>query len=274
MALIRVRDDMVRERVISSVKKSFESGKHPLTGAFLKKKILTEREIKTLIDRVDQELRKELMEDPLPEMGSAKPKEKPIRCMYLDKIGTGCLASTTYREGCSVEVRKNRNCPLPIERSIPGSSHRLTTEYCRQRSCPSLKKREMNNTLECELTRKVPGNMAECPLKDDPGNPSPGPSEPEIHPGSRIQGQGFEPADDRLSGMVRRAISKSSPNGLVPFTVHAGRHEMATVRNLLKYGDALDEDEAIQTMFEDGAALWLDKIERRIQEEGISDFDE
>ncbi|MDD5048173.1 MAG: hypothetical protein PHH09_04525, partial [Methanoregulaceae archaeon] len=31
MALIRVRDDMVRERVISSVKKSFESGKHPLT---------------------------------------------------------------------------------------------------------------------------------------------------------------------------------------------------------------------------------------------------
>lgn len=182
----------------------------------------------------------------------------------------------------------------------------------------------MNNTLECELTEKVPGNMAECPLKDDQIKPGPEPSEyllrqiskcrqkkcpdlvddetttlckvmvayaekgtpwcrsdcpknnsaPEIYTGSRVQGQGFEPTEDRSPGIVRRAFSKPSPSGLIPFTVHAGRHEMVTVRNMLKYGDALDEDEAIQTMFKDGASLWLDKIERRIQEDGIGDFDE
>lgn len=328
MALIRVQDEMVREKAILSIKKAFESGKHPLTGVFLKNKVLTEREIKALIDRADLEVRKELgkeiRKDPPPEK-KAPPKEKPIRCMYLDKAGTGCLAPTAYQEKCTVMVRENRNCPIPIEIHAPDlAPHRLTTEYCRQRNCPHLKKREMNNTLECELTEKVPGNMAECPLKDDQDKPSPEPSvfllrqiskcrlkqcpelvddetstlckvmetyaekgtpwcrydcpknnsAPEIYTGSRVQGQGFEPTEDRSPGIVRRAFSKPSPSGLIPFTVHAGRHEMVTVRNMLKYGDALDEDEAIQTMFKDGASLWLDKIERRIQEDGIGDFDE
>jgi len=60
MALIRIRDDPVREKAISSIEKSFESGKHPLTGQIIKKKVITEREVKKLIERAEIEYRKEL----------------------------------------------------------------------------------------------------------------------------------------------------------------------------------------------------------------------
>lgn len=281
-----------------------------------KVKSLTEREIKAMINRADLEVRKELqkdnppVKDPLPEKEQSKPKEKPIRCMYLDKAGARCLAPTAYQQKCTVEVRENRNCPFPIEKPSPEPPHRLTIEYCRQRNCPHLKKREMNNTLECELAEKVPGNMAECPLKDDQSKPSPEPSEfllrqilkcrqkqcPELvddetttlckvmetytekgTPWGRYDcplGLVNTPTENRAKGVVSKSTTRQSLNGIIPFTVHADRHEMATVRNMLKYGDALDEEGAVQTMFKDGAASWLDKMERRIQEEGIGDPDE
>ena len=47
--VFRVRDDPVREKVISSVLKSLKSGKHPITGEFLKNKRLTERDVKKVI---------------------------------------------------------------------------------------------------------------------------------------------------------------------------------------------------------------------------------
>ena len=48
MALIGIRDDPIKEKAISSISKSFDSGKHSLTGQILKDKKLTEREIKCL----------------------------------------------------------------------------------------------------------------------------------------------------------------------------------------------------------------------------------
>jgi hypothetical protein len=60
MALIDIRDDPVREKAISSISKSLESGKHPLTGQILKDKRLTEREIKKVIEKAELEVRGEL----------------------------------------------------------------------------------------------------------------------------------------------------------------------------------------------------------------------
>lgn len=60
MALIRIVDDPVREKAISSISKSLESGKHPLTGKILKDKKLTEREIKQVIEKSEMEVRGEL----------------------------------------------------------------------------------------------------------------------------------------------------------------------------------------------------------------------
>lgn len=339
MALIRVKDEQVRERAISLAQNALNVSTP--TGGKVRKS-LTEREIKKLIEQADKEVRKELMKEDPPGKDHPKAaphntenptvrkdpppqKEKPIRCMYLDKAGTGCYANAVYQQKCTVAVRENRNCPLPIVEpsSEPKPPQRLTTEYCRSLNCPHLKKREMNNTLKCEISEKVPGNMAECPLKGDQGKPSPEPSEfllrqiskcrlkrcpeliddetttlckvmeayaekgspwnrydcplscmntdPEFYTGSRVQGQGFAPTEECRSAVVHRSTSKPTPSGNVTFTVYAGRHEVVTARNMVKYGDALDENEAIQTMFKDGASHWLDKIERRIQEDGIGD---
>lgn len=334
MALIRIRDDSVREKAISSIEKSFKSGKHPLTGLILKKKVLTEREVKAIINRADMELRKELMKDSPPEREMPSPPAKPakkILCMYYPndwKEGDPCNAPSTILEKCDETKRNAKNCPIPIQTIVPdpGPPQRLTTEYCRSRNCPHIKKREMNNTLECELTEKVPGNMIECPIKDAPKPKASEPNEfllrqiskcrqkrcpelvddetttlckvmeayaekgtpwcrcdcpkgqmntdPEIYTGSRITGEAFARSEECRSAVVKRSSSPQAPSGNVTFTIYAGRHEMATVRNMLKYGDALDEDEAAQTMFKDGASLWLDKMERRVQEDGIGDMDE
>lgn len=85
MALIRIRDDSVREKAISSIEKSFESGKHPLTGQVLKKKALTEREIKAVIERADLEVRKELMKDAPP---AGKKTFPPLcsRCIHREGV--------------------------------------------------------------------------------------------------------------------------------------------------------------------------------------------
>jgi hypothetical protein len=62
MALINIRDDPVRDKAISSVSNALKSGKHPLTGQFLKDKRLPEKTIKKVIQQVEQEIRGELTE--------------------------------------------------------------------------------------------------------------------------------------------------------------------------------------------------------------------
>lgn len=121
MALIRIRDDSVREKAISSIEKSFESGKHPLTGQVLKKKALTEREIKAVIERADLEVRKELMKDAPPAekkpprpAPAPVPAVKPARCMYLTRDDHHCTAPGPLRQTCNETRRQDRNCPLTL----------------------------------------------------------------------------------------------------------------------------------------------------------------
>jgi hypothetical protein len=76
---------------------------------------------------------------------------------------------------------------------------------------------------------------------------------------------------DTLTGKENntRSVLPTSgyPTPATRYTVEANRHDVVTIQNMIKYGDANDEEEAVQTIFEDGVALWLDKIERHIEEE-------
>lgn len=63
MTLIRIRDESVRQKAISSISNALKSNKHPLTGAFLKDKRLPEKTIKKVIQKVEKEVRGELTEE-------------------------------------------------------------------------------------------------------------------------------------------------------------------------------------------------------------------
>jgi hypothetical protein len=57
MPLIRIQDEDIRDKAISSVSNSLKLGKHPITGKFLKKNRLTERDITKIIDTIIKEVR-------------------------------------------------------------------------------------------------------------------------------------------------------------------------------------------------------------------------
>jgi hypothetical protein len=59
--LLRERNEEIKARAISSISKSLESGKHPITGKHLKKGRLTEVDVKKVIEQKDRELRLEAM---------------------------------------------------------------------------------------------------------------------------------------------------------------------------------------------------------------------
>ncbi len=113
MALIRVKDEQVRERAISLAQNALNAST-PTGGKW--KKSLTEPEIRKIISQAETELGKTVA--PKPEEKTpprnTPPKQKPMRCMYLSKDETRCHAGTEYQEKCTEEIRKNRNCPVPV----------------------------------------------------------------------------------------------------------------------------------------------------------------
>jgi hypothetical protein len=220
MALIRVKDEQVRDRAISLAQNALNAST-PTGGK--KQKSLTEREIKKLIDRADLEVRKELQKDPAPPKGP-KPAPAPMKdpvtekryCMYFPRHwqeGDPCNAPGKTLDGCTPEKRAAKNCPIP---------------------------------------------WTEPEEKD-----------PEPYEGSRVTGDTFAPTDDRASAVVRRqpVIAGNLPEPAAVYKVQAGREEQVTIRNMIKYGDAEDEQDAVQMMFEEGAAVYLNKIEARCQNE-------
>lgn len=117
MALIRVKDDPVRERAISHAQNALND---TLPTGGKKKKSLTEREVKKLIERADIEVRKELMKDLPPEKKPPRPAPapvpavKPARCMYLTRDDHHCTAPGPLRQTCNETRRQDRNCPLTL----------------------------------------------------------------------------------------------------------------------------------------------------------------
>jgi len=61
MTLIRCSDDSVRDNAISSIRKSLDSGKHPLTGKAIKTKRLSEKDIKKVLEKSELEVRGEIV---------------------------------------------------------------------------------------------------------------------------------------------------------------------------------------------------------------------
>jgi len=96
----------------------------------------------------------------------------PIRKVDCEHWGEDTLCHATADTLCDPAKMKRVHCPiahpeaLELIRRQAGrnpQNGRLTTEYCKLRDCKDLKKREMNNTLECAISGMVPGNMMECP---------------------------------------------------------------------------------------------------------------
>ena len=76
MALIRIRDDPVRDKAISSISNALKLGKHPLTGQIMKDKKLPEKTIKKVIQQIELEVRGELTKKYEQEKKTA-PKKPP-----------------------------------------------------------------------------------------------------------------------------------------------------------------------------------------------------
>lgn len=104
----------------------------------------------------------------------------PILKVGCIDFGHDTLCHNSAPAECAKETKKERHCPigdfgtgctpaLDLMRRQQGrnpQSGSLTTDFCRMRECKDLKKRSMNNTLECSIAERVPGNMMRCP-KDE-----------------------------------------------------------------------------------------------------------
>lgn len=65
--LIRNRNEDVRAKALSSISNALESGKHPVTGKFLKDKQITVKVVEAVIEDIEIELRNERMDEELAE---------------------------------------------------------------------------------------------------------------------------------------------------------------------------------------------------------------
>lgn len=114
LALIRIRDDPLRDNVISSISKSLESGRHPLTGKILKTKKLSETDIRKVIEQADREMHSELTKKSLKERNvssSSAPKStesslrpKPSSLLAKEVDATPVPAQSQPTEGPSTSV--------------------------------------------------------------------------------------------------------------------------------------------------------------------------
>jgi len=75
--LIRITDKDIREKALSSISKSLESGKHPKTGKFLKDKQITEKMVESVIEDIEIEIRNEAMEKEIAEIKAEEERTGP-----------------------------------------------------------------------------------------------------------------------------------------------------------------------------------------------------
>lgn len=241
--------------------------------------------------------------------------------------GEDTLCHNPHTMECTAATRGKYHCPLggfgsgepqPALGLMRRQAYRnpqsgsITTAYCQNKpgvgGCKHLKKREMNNTYECELEGKVPGNLRNCPLDEKKGDEwtpeyeakypvtaackaigcfslryiKPGLHtcgffglRPENMPKGKLP-EGCpklppvepEPAQPAPAAPLQRVLiaPPSHPN-LQRYTVEANRQDQMALRQMIQRGLAEDEDEAVQSCFEEGLNLFMDRIEAQIQKE-------
>lgn len=121
IALIRVKDENVREKALSSAQKSLESGKLPVTGKFLKNHRLTEAEIKKIIDQALKEVRLEYTEDYKKEGKkpfTQPPKDHPNHDKFTPQPGSMPVSSAPPQEPLSEVVKKREGSELLVTQTI------------------------------------------------------------------------------------------------------------------------------------------------------------
>jgi len=105
IALIRVKDEQVRARAISSVQKSLELPKDNNTGRFIKS--ITEREVKKIIEKAEIEVRNVEI-DRLRAERDAEEERTGIKTISQDEINTII--------GVADEIQKKED---PLEKQVP-----------------------------------------------------------------------------------------------------------------------------------------------------------
>jgi len=241
----------------------------------------------------------------------------PVKEVDCEHWGEDTLCHATQDTMCDPAKMERVHCPVGHDEAMElirrqagrnPETGKLTTEYCRLRNCPDLKKREMNNTLECSIAGNVPGNLVECPkLKPAPGKLKVIPVDPEdenmcswfdedgnctltedeniCYPGL-CDAKKREERNCKLAGPPQpeptppptqpapppapsRVITPSPPShpNLQRYTVEADRQDQMAIRQMVQRGLAEDEDEAVQSCFEEGLNLFMDRIEAQVQKE-------
>jgi len=126
MALIRIRDDPVRDKAISSVSNALKSGKHPLTGQIMKDKKLPEKTIKKVIQQVEREVRGDLTkkyERERKEKPEQETQEDPLPVSpYVPQPGS-IEVSGTIPPSLAEQMKEPEACTSPPapNKSLPAS---------------------------------------------------------------------------------------------------------------------------------------------------------
>ncbi len=107
-ALIRIKDEQVRDRAISSVKKLLELPKSQDTGRFVKS--ITEKEVKKIAEQAELEIRKELMEKMKKER-----EDSPIKEITQEEADAILARDTTQSQVSQSDPDDPPTSPKPKE---------------------------------------------------------------------------------------------------------------------------------------------------------------
>jgi len=146
---------------------------------------------------------------------------------------------------------------LPFEKWSPEYKHKYpVTTACRIASC-ALLQLEKPGLYVCSIVGMRPENMPKGKLPDGCPKLSRG-NLPPIEP---------EPAPAPAAPPQRALVAPPSHPNLQRYTVEADRQDQMAIRQMVQRGLAEDEDEAVQSCFEEGLNLFMDRIEAQVQKE-------
>jgi len=146
LVLIRYPDMAVRDNATLSIKKSFDSGKHPLTGKIIKAKILTAKEVKKILEKEEIALRGEVVKvikeakkaEPAPVVKPEPAKPSPAGQTLTEKMAAQPQQPVFY---------KPDPAPAPVPAAPPRPPASMTPD----------KERIVKECLTAILTPKVMG---------------------------------------------------------------------------------------------------------------------
>jgi len=136
LVLIRYPDMAVRDNATLSIKKSFDSGKHPLTGKIIKAKILTAKEVKKILEKEEIALRGEVVKvikeakkaEPAPVVKPEPAKPSPAGQTLTEKMAAQPQQPVFYKPD-PAPVSEIVPIPAPITSQDPEKQRSSALNY-------------------------------------------------------------------------------------------------------------------------------------------------